>query len=255
MSVSRRSPPTDTASSEEQSARRESTLDQPRERLIAQGAAALSDAEVLALLFRTGSRGRDGLALAREVLAVSGGLAALDRAAGLEFRRFPGIGPAKSASLQAAFELGRRVAGRSLRPGAPVRGPADVAAHFRPHLRRELQESFFVVLLDGRHRMISEHLISRGTLTASLVHPREVFRPALREAAAAVILLHNHPSGDPSPSQEDREVTLRLSRAGELMGIPVLDHVVVAESGYCSFRDRGLLTKESGGEVPAAYRP
>ncbi len=216
------------------------------------GTAALSDAELLALLFRTGGGGRDGLALAREVLAESGGLAALDQVAGLEFLRFPGIGPAKSASLLAALELGRRVAGRSLRSGAPVRGPADVAGHFRPRLRRALQESFFVVLLDGRHRMISEHLISRGTLTASLVHPREVFRPALREAAAAVILLHNHPSGDPSPSQEDREVTLRLSRAGELMGIPVLDHVVVAEGGYCSFRDRGLLGAKGGswGEQP-----
>ncbi len=141
--------------------------------------------------------------------------------------------------MLASLELGRRVAGRRLAPGAPIRDPADVFRHFHPRLRDAAQECFFVLLLDGRQRLLREELVSRGTLTASLVHPREVFRPALRASAAAVLLVHNHPSGDPAPSPEDREVTLRLARAGEILGIAVVDHVVVAERGYVSLREEG----------------
>jgi DNA repair protein RadC len=115
-----------------------------------------------------------------------------------------------------------------------------VFRHFHPTLRDAPHERFLVVLLDGRHRLMRHEMVSQGTLTASLVHPREVFRPALRESAAALVLVHNHPSGDPAPSSEDREVTARLVRAGELLGIPVLDHVVVAERGYTSLREQGL---------------
>ena len=128
------------------------------------------------------------------------------------------MGPAKSASVCASLELGRRLAARRLHPGAAIRGPADVFAHFHPSLRLVPHERFIALLLDGRHRVLREEVVSQGTLTASLVHPREVFRPALRESAAALILVHNHPSGDPTPSAEDREVTLRLVRAGELLG-------------------------------------
>ncbi|MAE94776.1 MAG: hypothetical protein CL910_08965 [Deltaproteobacteria bacterium] len=120
-----------------------------------------------------------------------------------------------------------------------MRGPEDVFRHFHPRLRDARQEQFLVVLLDGRHRVLGEARASEGTLTASLVHPREVFRPALREGAAAIVLVHNHPSGDPSPSTEDRAVTQRLVRAGELLGIQVLDHVVVAERGWRSLREDG----------------
>ena len=130
----------------------------------------------------------------------------------------PGVGPAKSAALVAALEIGRRVAARRLRAGDPVRGPADVFRHFHARVRQARHERFFVLLLDGRHRLLREVVISQGTLTASLVHPREVFRPALREAAAAVVLVHNHPSGDPTPSTEDHEITLRLFEAGTLVG-------------------------------------
>jgi len=155
----------------------------------------------------------------------------------------PGVGPAKSAALTAALELGRRLAARRLRPGDPVRGPADVFRHFHARLRHARHERFLVVLLDGRHRMMREVVISQGTLTASLVHPREVFRPALREAAAAVVLVHNHPSGDPTPSTEDREITARLADAGSLLGVPVLDHVVIAERGWVSLCDLGVLPR------------
>jgi DNA repair protein RadC len=211
--------------------------DRPRERLTRFGAEALSDAELLALVLRTGDRRRDSLALARELLTRHGGLRGLARATGPELRAADGVGPVKGASLLAALEIGRRVASRELQPGEPIRSPADLWQHFGARLRDASHEQFLVVLLDGRHRVLRSEPVSRGTLTASLVHPREVFRPAIREAAAALVLVHNHPSGDPTPSREDREITARLVRAGELLGIPVLDHVVVAESGYRSLRE------------------
>jgi DNA repair protein RadC len=220
--------------------------DRPRERLEALGPEALSDAELVALLLRTGARGASALALAAELLVQHGGLQGLARVAARELRATAGVGPAKSAALAAAIEVGRRLAARRLRAGLAIRGPADVYRHFHPALRHVPHERFLVVLLDGRHRVLRQELVSQGTLTASLVHPREVFRPALREAAAALILVHNHPSGDPTPSREDREVTARLRQAGEILGVPVLDHVVVAERGYCSLREEGALDGTGG---------
>jgi DNA repair protein RadC len=218
-----------------------SVTDGPRERLDALGPAALSDAELLALLLRTGGPGRTA-----DLLARHDGVAGLARTGPAELRQTAGVGPAKSASLLAALELGRRLATRRLRTGDAIRGPADVHRHFHARLRDAPHERFLVLLLDGRHRVLREATASQGTLTASLVHPREVFRPALREAAAAVILVHNHPSGDPTPSREDREVTERLVQVGEILGIPVLDHVIVAERGYVSLReDGGLGAKRS----------
>jgi DNA repair protein RadC len=215
--------------------------DRPRERLDALGAASLSDAELVALLLRTGNRGSNAFALAAELLQRHGGLQGLSRVSGRELASARGIGPAKSASLRAALELGRRLAGRRLRAGAVIRSPSDVYHHFHPSLRDASQEHFLVILLDARHRVLRSETISQGTLTASLVHPREVFRPALRDAAAALVLVHNHPSGDPTPSAEDREITARLASAGELLGVRVLDHVVVAERGFCSLREQGDL--------------
>jgi len=220
--------------------------DGPRERLTRDGAAVLSDAELVALVLRTGARDLDALAVAAGLIARRGGLHGVARAAAAELRAEPGVGPAKSASLLAALEIGRRLASRRLPQGAAVRSPADVHRHFHPLLRDVPHERFLVVLLDGRHRVMGEVVVSQGTLTASLVHPREVFRPALREAAAAVILVHNHPSGDPAPSREDREITQRLARAGEILGVRVLDHVIVAEQGFCSLREAGDLDAPSG---------
>lgn len=216
---------------------RSQALDRPQERLEGLGAQALSDAELVALLLRTGRRGADALGVAARLLASQGGLAGLARASVGELSAVTGIGPAKSAALCASLEIGRRLSAGRLEAGAPIRGPEDVFRHFHPSLRHLSQERFLVILLDGRHRVLRHEMVTQGTLTASLVHPREVFRPALREPAAAVILVHNHPSGDPTPSREDREITDRLVRAGELLGVPVLDHVVVAERGYRSLRE------------------
>lgn len=214
-------------------------IDRPRERLATLGAEALSDAELLALLIRTGGPGADALTIAGRILGASGGLQGLMRMGPGELSATRGVGPAKCATLVASLEVARRLAGRRLEAGATIRSPEDVYRHFHPQLRHLEQERFHVILLDGRHRVLRHTLVSQGTLTASLVHPREVFRPALRESAAALILVHNHPSGDPTPSREDEEVTERLVRAGGILGIPVLDHVVVAERGYCSLRERG----------------
>lgn len=220
--------------------------DRPRERLAARGVRALSDAELVGLLLRTGSAGGTATEVAAGVLEALWGWRGVGVAELAELEALPGLGPAKAASLLAAAELGRRAAARPLEPGAPLRGPEDVHRHFGPHLRDEKTERFLALLLDGRHRVLGDVTVSQGTLTASLVHPREVFRPAIRRAAAAVVLVHNHPSGDPSPSSEDHEVTRRLCAAGELLGIRVVDHVVVAEGGYYSF--------EEGGSIPRSGR-
>ena len=229
--------------------------DGPRERLYSCGSSALSDAELLALIFRTGGRGSDALGTARRLLDRARGLVSLASLTPTEITREPGLGIAKAAALTAAFELGRRLAARRLVPGVAVSGPADVYAHFHPRLRDDRQECFATLLLDSRRRLIREFWVTRGTLTASLVHPREVFRGALREAAAAIVLVHNHPSGDPEPSPEDREVTERLVRVGALIGIPVVDHVVIAETGYRSLRSEGLFPEgdESGPAWPVGH--
>jgi DNA repair protein RadC len=220
--------------------------DRPRERLHTLGSTALSDAELLALVLRTGGGGADALEVSRGLLGHCGGLRGLVRAGRSRLGEVVGMGPAKAASLEAAFELGRRLAARRLRAGDPIRGPEDVHHHFHQRLRDAQHECFLALLLDGRHRVVNEVVVSQGTLTASLVHPREVFRAAVREAAAALLLVHNHPSGDPSPSREDREVTGRLADAGKILGIRVLDHVVVAEQGYFSFREAGELDPSPG---------
>ncbi len=215
--------------------------DGPRERLSCLGPRALSDAELVSLLLRTGGGGLDVETLARDLLERAGGLAGFARERTADLQGIPGMGPAKSASLLAACEMGRRIATRRLEAGARIHGPADVHHHFFERLRHRANERFYALLLDGRHRVTAEVLVSQGTLTASLVHPREVFREAIRRTAAALVLVHNHPSGDPTPSGEDRRVTERLAQAGELMGIRVLDHVVVAEHGYHSFQEAGEL--------------
>jgi DNA repair protein RadC len=208
--------------------------ERPRERLRARGADALASDELIALLLRTGARGQPALELARRLLARFGTLDELARAGDAELASLGGLGPAKIGALRAAFELGARRASAPLPQGVRLESPSQVFAHFGPRLRALRHERFLALLLDSRHRLIREVEVSRGSLNQSLVHPREVFAPALREAAAALLVVHNHPSGDPEPSQEDREVTRRLYRAGELLGIRLLDHVVIGARGFQS---------------------
>ena len=214
----------------------------PRERLCLHGAGVLSEAELVALLLGGGpAGGRDSLEIAHAALRETGDFGGLARLDPAELGQLPGLGPARAASILAAVELGQRLNAFRLLPGAEVRGPQDVHENFHRRLRWAKREHFFVVLLDARHKVQREVRVSLGTLTASLVHPREVFREAVRSAAAAIVLVHNHPSGDPSPSDEDHRVTRRLVEAGEVLGIPIVDHVVVAERGYYSFQAGGDL--------------
>jgi DNA repair protein RadC len=152
-----------------------------------------------------------------------------------------GVGPAVAARVAAALELGRRMALEAAIERERLTGPSDVYARCAPAMRDLVQEEFRILMLDTRHAVIAELSITRGTLDASLVHAREVFRPAIVQSAAAIVLVHNHPSGDPAPSSLDIEVTRQLASAGEMLGIPVLDHVVIGASGYSSFVEAGLL--------------
>jgi DNA repair protein RadC len=221
-----------------------SSLERPRERLLREGAPALSIAELLALVLRTGAPGASASALAAELVRRFGTLERIALAGDAELRRVLGMGPVKVASLRAAFEIGSRLARAPLVPGEKLESPEQVFSHFGVRLRHVRQEVFFVLLLDSRNRLIQEVEVSRGSLNQSLVHPREVFAPALRESAASILVLHNHPSGDPHPSREDCEVTRRLAEAGEILGIRLLDHIVVGGESYRSLSREGWLAPQ-----------
>ncbi len=215
--------------------------DRPREKLLDRGAAALTDAELLAILLRTGNAGASALDHARILLTQFGGIKGIDDAPARELTAIKGIGSAKSAQLKAGLEIGRRLGREKWEAGRSLRSSEDVFRHFAEQMEKEKRELFYVVLLNNKNKKIREVKISEGSLTASLVHPREVYNPVIRESAAAVIFVHNHPSGDPAPSPEDIEITRRLKQVGEVMGVRVLDHVVIGHGRYYSFSDRGML--------------
>lgn len=217
--------------------------ERPREKLLSLGAESLSDAELLALVLRTGSAAANCTALdhARELLCRFGSLRRLANASVAELCAVKGIGPAKAAEILAVFQLGRRFRDISLTPGSRFVSAADVFGHYHETLRDSKKERFLAILLDNKNRVIRDVQISEGSLTASIVHPREVFVPVVRESAAAVLFVHNHPSGDPEPSREDLDITRRLQQAGELMGVRVLDHIIIGSNRYVSLADRGLF--------------
>jgi DNA repair protein RadC len=217
-------------------------LDRPRERLKHFGAQALSSAELLAIILGSGARGRSALSVAQDVLASAGGsLRRISAQPVAQLTSHGGIGAARTVAVHAALELGRRMATELRDEGAPVRSPADVCAVFSPRLEDLPVEEFHVAVLDAQHRMERDVTVTRGILNSSLVHPREVFREAIAERAAAIILVHNHPSGDPTPSADDRMVTEQLVAAGRLLDIPVHDHVIIGRGRYTSFAQAGLL--------------
>jgi DNA repair protein RadC len=214
--------------------------ERPREKLLEQGARALSNAELLAVVLRTGTRGESALDQARALLDACGQrLRGLAQAGTGDLCHLHGVGPTKAAQVLALVELAKRFGEEEFAPGEPFKGSYDVYAHFRERLADERSEQFFAVLLDNRNRKIRDVRVSQGSLTASIVHPRDVFLPVIREAAAAVIFVHNHPSGDPTPSREDLEITRRLREVGDLIGVKVLDHVVIGRGRYVSFVDDG----------------
>ena len=216
--------------------------ERPRERLWSLGPAALTTVELLAILLGTGTDGRTALDLAADLLEVgAGSLRRVAMRPRAELLQIEGIGPGKGARLLAAFEVGARLVGED-RPVAPrIREPEDVARLFQPRLRDLQVEEFHLLALDSQSQVLREVLITRGLLNSSLVHPREVFRAAIVEAAAGIIVVHNHPSGDPTPSAEDRAVTRQLAEAGRLLDLPLYDHVIIAGDRYLSLATAGLL--------------
>lgn len=209
----------------------------PRERLLLVGEERLSDAECLALVLRTGVRGEGAEQLAARLLRGFGGLRELASAEVREVASQRGVGPVRAAAIGAAFGLARRLTECRFRPGLQLRGGGDVAQVIRDTVRNVAQERFFALLLDVRNRLLSLRTISAGGLDSAPVHPREVFRPAIREGAAALVLAHNHPSGDPTPSPEDHALTERMREVGAMVGIEVLDHVVVGSDRYFTFAE------------------
>ncbi len=215
--------------------------DRPREKLLRHGVAALGDNELVALLLGSGRRGTGALGVANELLRTQGGVHGLARAVSGDLRRIPGIGPAKATQIVAAIELGRRTLAHAASDRPQLRTPRDAALYLLPMFGARPVEQFGIVLLDSKHRVLRTTVVATGTLNATIVQPRDVFREAILGSAAAVVAFHNHPSGDPSPSGEDAELTRRLVAAGVLMGIELVDHVVLGDARYCSFKEMGRL--------------
>jgi len=215
--------------------------ERPRERLYECGPDALADAELLALQLGSGRRGMSAVEVAHDVLATYGSLAEIAGREARELAQVKGVGRAKAARLAAAFELTRRL--RARRPGARLllASPAEVHSAFAPLMEDLKHEVFRVVLLDAQNRLLRDRVISEGTLSASLVHPREVFKPAILESAASVILLHNHPSGDPTPSREDVRLTRQLVECARLLDLRIHDHVVIGHGRFVSLAEQGII--------------
>lgn len=210
--------------------------DRPREKMAANGAAVLTDAELIAILLRTGTAEKSAIDIASEMTA-DGGL--YKRLAGItrlnELTNIKGLGQAKAATVLAALEIGRRIASAKPIEKIHLSCPQDVADFLMPRLRYAAKEQFVVILLNNKNKVIGTEVVSEGSLSSSVVHPREVYAPAILHHAAAIMVAHNHPSGDTKPSIEDEEVTRQLLRSGKVLGIPMIDHVIIGDGNYYSF--------------------
>lgn len=216
--------------------------DRPREKLIEHGPDILSNSELLAILIRTGTTERSALDIARELTDNGGLYSNIAQARSVaDLSKIKGLGPAKAATILAAVELGRRVAGADPQKKVKLSSPEACVNYLMPRMRYEQQEKFLVLLLDSKNQLLKCQQVSEGTLNASVVHPREVFAPAMLHRAACVLAAHNHPSGDPAPSIEDRKLTQALKATGTVMGIPLLDHIIIGDGRYFSFRENGYL--------------
>jgi len=216
--------------------------DRPREKLILRGAQNLSDAELLAILLRTGSKNESVIVVAQKLLKEFGNVSVLASKSVEELTQIKGIGKDKAAALVAAFELVRRIEFESKwYSNKKITSPKEIAELYIPLLRDELQEKFYVVCLSSSNRIIKHELLFVGTLNASLVAPREIFKTALANNSANIILMHNHPSGNPEPSQEDISITRKISEAGKVLEIQIFDHIIIAGNSYISFVEKRIL--------------
>jgi DNA repair protein RadC len=210
--------------------------------LVLRGPQNLTDAELLAILLRTGTKGKSVLSISQEIIKKEINLSVLAAKSLESLMKIPGIGKDKAATLLAAFELSRRIQSQSkLLSNKKITSPQDIAEIFIPLLRDEVKEKFIVVCLNTANRIIKQEIISIGNLNSSVVHPREIFKVAIDSSAANIILIHNHPSGNPDPSNEDIAITKKIAESGKIMDIPVFDHIIVAGSTYTSFVEKRLL--------------
>lgn len=216
--------------------------ERPRERLLKLGSEALSAQEILALILGRGIKGESVMVTSQKLLSHFGNLKGVANASVEELTQIRGIGPAKAAQIKAALELSRRLeADVGDKPQPIVKSPEDVVAVARRQLKGKKKEHFLVLCLDTRNKLINCKPVSIGSLDTSIVHPREAFKEAVSSSAASVVFVHNHPSGDPEPSKEDVELTKRLAKAGEIIGISVLDHIIVCDKSYLSLKARNLF--------------
>ncbi|MCF8010550.1 MAG: DNA repair protein RadC [Clostridiales bacterium] len=213
----------------------------PRERLLKEGPEILSDIELLAIMLRTGTRDISSIDLAAMILSKYDSLRNLLQVSIEEFSSIKGIGEAKAAQIKAALELGRRVAVTVSADRISIKSPEDAVSLVMEDMRHLDREHFVSLLLNVKNQVMAREIISIGTLNASSVHPRELFKPAIKRSAASVILVHNHPSGDPEPSREDIDITMRLIEAGEIIGIKVLDHLVIGDNKFVSLKAKGII--------------
>ncbi|WP_438434350.1 RadC family protein [Gorillibacterium sp. sgz500922] len=222
---------------------RESPPDErPREKMLERGPDALSNAELLAILLRTGSARETAVGLAGKILKECGSLRSLVNMSVEEMTRIKGIGPVKAVQIKASLELGKRVSRQQAFHDSPlIRSPKDVAALLLEDMRYLQKEHFVCLFLNTKNRVIAQETLSMGSLNASIVHPREVFLAAIKRSSASIICVHNHPSGDPTPSPEDIDLTVRLVEAGEIIGIDVLDHIVLGDQGFVSLKEKGYM--------------
>jgi DNA repair protein RadC len=215
--------------------------ERPRERMLQYGAAALNHSELLAILLRTGTIAESAIHVAQRIIRESGGLRHLASMSVEELIRIKGIGAAKALQIKAGLELGKRVAKSSFGERLIIRSPEDVSSFMMEELRYELKEKFVTIFLNTKNHIISHEVLSIGSLNSTVVHPREVFRAAIQKSSSAIICVHNHPSGDPTPSSDDIEMTRRLKEAGAIVGIDVLDHVIIGDQTFVSLKEQGLM--------------
>lgn len=213
----------------------------PRERLERSGPESLTTPELLGILFRTGTPKRNAVQVAEDLWRDLGGLAGIATASLDQLAQVEGIGPVKAIEVKAAFELAKRLAATHEEAKPVIRSPADAAHLMMAELRYETREHLYTLIMDARNQVRHTRRVSTGTLTESLVHPREVFREAIQFSAAAIVLVHNHPSGDPDPSPEDIATTKRLTEAGKILGIDVLDHIIIGDGRWSSLKQRNLM--------------
>lgn len=214
-------------------------IEWPREKLEKKGAQALHKEELLAIILRTGIKGKNVLQLAQDILSKYGDKKLID-VSFKELRNMHGVGPTKAAQVMASIELGKRLYKEKVEKEVFINSPEDVLKEVE-HIRENKKENFIVLYLDARNRLVYKETVSIGTLNANLIHPREVFEPAVRNLAAQIIVVHNHPSGDPEPSEDDLVITKKITEAGRILGIEIMDHIVVAKTSYFSFKKEGKL--------------